>query len=59
MKNLKSILVGIDFSKPSDNAVVEAERIALWNGAKLTAVRILDEAILERVGEHAPEIQNT
>lgn len=48
MKALRSVLVGIDYSEPSDNALREAARIAAWDGADLVALHVLDERILER-----------
>ena len=37
MNALNSVLVGIDYSEPSDNALREAARIAAWEGADLIA----------------------
>ena len=48
MKALKCVLVGIDYSEPSDNALREAARIAAWDGADLIALHVLDERVLER-----------
>ena len=48
MKALRSVLVGIDYSEPSDNALREAARIAAWDGADLVALNVLDEHILDR-----------
>ena len=48
MKALRSVLVGIDYSEPSDNALREAARIAAWDGADLVALNVLDENILDR-----------
>ncbi|MFT4549843.1 MAG: universal stress protein E [Verrucomicrobiales bacterium] len=46
MKNLKNIVVGIDYETPSDNALREAARIAGWDQATLTPVHVLDEEVL-------------
>ena len=48
MNALKCVLVGVDFSEPSDNALREAARIAAWDGADLVALNVLDERILDR-----------
>ncbi|MFT5105638.1 MAG: universal stress protein E [Verrucomicrobiales bacterium] len=48
MKNNNSVLVGVDYSEPSDNAIREAARLAAWDGTQLVAVNILDERTLER-----------
>lgn len=47
MKNLKRILVGIDYSDCCENAVREAARIANWNNGKLICLHVFDEEILE------------
>lgn len=46
MKHLKNILVGIDYSAPSDCALREAARIAAWDGAQLSAVHVVDAEVL-------------
>jgi universal stress protein E len=46
MKHLKSIVVGIDYSSPSDNALREAARIAAWDNAKLSAIHVVDSEVL-------------
>ena len=48
MNALKSVLVGIDYSEPSDNALREAARIAAWDGADLVALNVLDVRVLDR-----------
>ncbi len=48
MKNLRTLLVGIDFSEPSDNALREAARIARWDGADMVILNVLDEEVLKR-----------
>ena len=50
MKNLRTLLVGIDFSEPADNALREAARIARWDGADLVILNVLDEEVLKRAG---------
>lgn len=57
MKNLLNILVGIDFSTPSENALREAARIARWDHAKLTALHVLDEDVVKDLRRHAPELK--
>jgi nucleotide-binding universal stress UspA family protein len=51
MKNLKSIVVGVDFSKNADSALLEAARIARWEGAKLTAVHVLDAHVFSDINQ--------
>ena len=46
MKHLKNILVGIDYSTPSDSGLREAARIASWDGARLTAIHVVDAEVL-------------
>tara|TARA_A100001037_G_scaffold306864_1_gene357675 strand:- start:14164 stop:15087 length:924 start_codon:yes stop_codon:yes gene_type:complete len=58
MKNMRNILVGIDFSAPSDNALREAARIAKWDHAKLTAVNVFDEETVHELAVHAPGIRD-
>ena len=50
MKNLRKILVGIDFSEPSDNALREAARLARWDGADMVILNVLDQEVLKRAG---------
>ncbi|MGK0186335.1 MAG: universal stress protein E, partial [Verrucomicrobiales bacterium] len=47
MKNLKRILVGIDYSTSCETALSEAARIANWNDGKLICLHVFDEEILE------------
>lgn len=47
MKNLKRILVGIDYSASCENALREAARISNWNDGKLICLHVFDEEILE------------
>ena len=46
---MRNIVVGIDFSAPSDNALREAARIARWDQAQLTPVYVLDESVVEHL----------
>ena len=54
---LKHIVVGVDFSQPSDRALIEAGRFAAADGAKVTAVNVLEQELLEGFGDerHAVE----
>ena len=45
MREFTSIIVGIDYSANSANALREASRIANWNDAKLICLHIFDEEI--------------
>ena len=45
MDHLKNIVVGIDFSKYSHNALAQAMRIARWNDAKLHVVHVIEEFV--------------
>ena len=47
MKHLKCILVGIDYSECSENALREASRIANWNDGKLICLHVFDDEILD------------
>jgi len=48
MKKIESILVGVDYSQNSENALREASRIANWNNARLHCLHVLEE---EPLGE--------
>jgi universal stress protein E len=48
MENLRTVLVGVDYSDPSDNALREAARIARWDGARMVVLHVLDDRVLER-----------
>ncbi len=50
MKKLENIVVGVDFSAGSENALREAVRIAQWKDANLIALNILDREALEQAG---------
>ena len=46
---MQNVVVGIDFSAPSDNALREAARIAHWEHAKLTPLYVLDESVVDHL----------
>jgi nucleotide-binding universal stress UspA family protein len=46
MNRLKNIVVGVDFSKHSEQALQQAARLAQWNGAKLHIVHVIDSIVL-------------
>ncbi|MDG2126171.1 MAG: universal stress protein [Verrucomicrobiales bacterium] len=54
---LERIVVGIDFSEPSDRALVEAVRLAEADGAKVVAVNVLDQDLLEGFGEERRAVE--
>ncbi len=45
MDRLKNIVVGVDFSRSSENALAQAMRIAHWNAAKLHVVHVIEPLI--------------
>ena len=47
MTEFTSIVVGIDYSENSANALREASRIANWNDATLVCLHVLDEEVIE------------
>ncbi|MDA0814338.1 MAG: universal stress protein [Verrucomicrobia bacterium] len=47
MKNLKRILVGIDYSDCSENALCEAARLANQSDGKLICLHVFDDEVLE------------
>jgi len=47
MRPLRNIVVGIDFSRPSINALREAARMAQWAGVELTVIHVVDRGALE------------
>lgn len=57
MKDLKHVVVGMDFSDPSRNAIREAARIAKWDHAALIAAYIFDSDVLEELDRHAFDIE--
>lgn len=44
---MRNIVVGIDFSRPSINALREAARMAQWAGVELTVIHVVDQGALE------------
>lgn len=46
MDRLKSIVVGLDFSKHSENALAQAMRIAHWNRAKLHLIHVIQHMMV-------------
>jgi nucleotide-binding universal stress UspA family protein len=46
MNNLRSILVGVDFSPASATALKQGIRVARWNGARLYVVHIVDTVVV-------------
>ena len=49
MRNLRNILVGIDYSGPSLGALREAARCAAWDKASLTALHVIDDEPLVEI----------
>lgn len=49
MNALRNILVGLDFTPASKEALEQAARIAAWNGATLYALHVVDSSILDSV----------
>ena len=56
MNQLKTILVGVDFSECSRNALEQAVRLARWNNAGLRIIHVMPPALLNSGGE---ELQST
>ena len=52
MDPLKSILVGVDYSDCSKNALKEASRIAAWHQAKLVCLHVFEEEIMNDFNNH-------
>jgi len=52
MKNLKTIVVGIDFSDSSARALAEAARIANWNAADLVCLHVFDQKVMDDLGHY-------
>ncbi len=52
MKNLKTIVVGIDFSDCSGRALAEAARIANWNDAELVCVHVFEQRIMDDLSHY-------
>ena len=45
MESLKNVVVGIDFSKYSANALNHAVRFAHWNTAKLHVIHVIEPSL--------------
>ena len=58
MKKLNHVLTGVDFSPASDNALREAARIVSWDQAKLTAIHVLDQHVLDHLSDKIPGVEN-
>jgi nucleotide-binding universal stress UspA family protein len=54
MNQLKTILVGVDFSECSRRALEQAVRLARWNNANLRIIHVLDPATLDVGGVDLP-----
>jgi nucleotide-binding universal stress UspA family protein len=46
MDSLNSIVVGIDFTKSSGNALAQAMRMAQWNAAKIHIVHVIESLVV-------------
>jgi len=51
MKPIKTIVAATDFSENADAALAEAVRIAKCNGAALHVVHVLDEQVVNEIGQ--------
>ena len=49
MDSLRNIIVGLDFTSASKEALDQAARIAAWNGATLYVMHVVDSSILDSV----------
>ena len=47
MNQIKTILVGVDFSECSRCALEQAARLARWNDATLSVIHVVDSSALE------------
>ncbi|MEI2722483.1 MAG: universal stress protein [Verrucomicrobiota bacterium] len=54
MNQLKTILVGVDFSECSRRALEQAVRLARWNNAQLSIIHVQDNSELELAGVEFP-----
>lgn len=52
-KDVKKVLVGIDFSEPASDALEEAIRLADQQSAEVCAAHVIDSEMLESLIEHA------
>ena len=46
MNQIKTILVGVDFSDCSRCALEQAARLARWNDASLSVIHVVDASVL-------------
>jgi nucleotide-binding universal stress UspA family protein len=53
MKPLRNIIVAIDFSRPSINALRGAARMAQWAGVELAVIHVVDRGALEAMASQA------
>lgn len=53
MNRLKNIVVGVDFSPHSRNALKQAARIAGWNEAKLRLVHVVESELAKDLAAHS------
>lgn len=51
MDRLSSIIVGVDFTPASHDALAQAQRIGAWNRAKVQAVHVIDTLVLVELQE--------
>ncbi len=58
MKSLKSIIVGVDYSECSDNALKEAARIAKSLDSKLICLHVFEEEIMNDL-QHYYEVEHS
>lgn len=54
VSRLRSILVGIDFTPYSENALIQAIRIARWNQAALHLIHVIEPLVLTNLGAALP-----
>ena len=57
MNQIKTILVGVDFSDCSRCALEQAARLARWNDASLSVIHVVDASVLyDSLAEFQPEL---
>ncbi|MCU0784427.1 MAG: universal stress protein, partial [Verrucomicrobia bacterium] len=57
MNQIKTILVGVDFSECSRCALEQAARLARWNDASLGVIHVMDSSALDNsLAEFQPEL---
>lgn len=52
MEDLRCIVVGVDYSECSKNAIKEAGRLARWHDAKLVCLHVFEEEIMNDFRHH-------